>query len=122
VASRRINKDELDTLIETWTTKQDHLEAMKILQEAGVMAGASLKVEELCGDPHIKERGCIVEIEYPDKNKIHRLALPWKLSESGRGKFTHPPSVGEHNSYVFGEIMGMSDEEIKRLEKEQVIY
>jgi crotonobetainyl-CoA:carnitine CoA-transferase CaiB-like acyl-CoA transferase len=120
--SRRINKNELDTLIETWTAKLDHYEAMKILQKVGVMAGASLAVEELCEDPHIKERGFLVELEYPDKAKVRRLALPFNLSDSGRGYFEHPPAPGEHNRYVFGELMGMSDEEIKQLEKEEVLY
>ena len=121
-ASRWINRDELDTLIETWTTKQDHYQVMNILQKASVMAGASLNVEELCEDPHSKGRGLMVDIEYPDKTRIRRLTLPWKLSDSGRGNYTHPPVAGEHNQYIFKEIMGLSDEEIKKLEQEKVIY
>ena len=95
---------------------------MKILQAAGVMAGASLKVEEFCEDPHIKERGFLVDIEYPDKSSLRRSALPFNLSGSGKGNYTHPPEAGENNQYVFGKIMGLSDEKIKELEKEQVIY
>jgi crotonobetainyl-CoA:carnitine CoA-transferase CaiB-like acyl-CoA transferase len=121
-AGRRTHKDELDALIETWTAKHDHYEAMKILQQAGVMAGASLKVEEFCSDPHIKERGFLVDIEYPDKSIIRRSALPFNLSGSGKGVYTHPPEAGENNQYVFGTIMGLSPEKIKELEKEQVIY
>jgi len=119
---RRAHKDELDALIETWTVKQDHLEAMKTLQAAGVIAGASLKVEELCEDPHIKERGFLIDIEYPDKSVIRRSALPYNLSVSGKGNYTHPPEAGENNQYVFGKIMGLSADKIKELEKEQVIY
>ena len=122
MASRLINRDELDKLITNWTTKHDHYEAMQILQKAGVMAGASLKVEEFCEDPHIKERGAMVDIEYSDKTRLRRLALPWKLSDSGKGNYTHPPAAGEHNRYVFSELMGLSDEKIKELEQEQVIY
>ena len=121
-AGRRAHKDELDVLIETWTLKHDHQEMMKILQAAGVMAGASFKVEEFCEDPHIKERGFLVDIEYPDKSVIRRSALPFNLSGSGKGNYTHPPEAGENNQYVFGTIMGLSPEKIKELEKEQVIY
>ena len=121
-AGRRTHKDELDALIETWTAKHDHYEAMKILQQAGVIAGASLKVEEFCSDPHIKERGFLIDIEYPDKSSIRRSALPFYLSGSGKGNYTHPPEAGENNRYVFGTIMGLSPEKIKELEKEQVIY
>ena len=86
------------------------------------MAGASFNVQELCEDPHIQQRDFIVDIEYPDKSKLRRLALPWRLSDFGKGNYTHPPAAGEHNQYVFGEIMGLSAEMIAQLEKEQVIY
>ena len=122
MASRRTNKDELDKLITNWTNKQEHYTAMKLLQAAGVMAGASLNVEEFCEDPHIKAREDFVDIEYPDKTKIRRMTLPWKLSGYGKGNYTHPPAAGEDNQYVFGQIMGLSDEKIKELEKEQIIY
>ena len=122
MANRRTNKDELDHLITAWTTKHDHYAVMKILQKAGVMAGASLNVEEFCEDPHIKERESIVDIEYPDKTKLRRLALPWKLSGYGKGNYTYPPAAGEDNQRIFGELMGLPAEKIKELEQEQVIY
>jgi len=34
----------------------------------------------------------------------------------------HAPLLGEHNEYVFGELLGMSAVEIKRLEQDKVIY
>jgi benzylsuccinate CoA-transferase BbsF subunit len=122
MASRRTHKDELDKLINSWTTQQEHLAAMKLLQAVGVIAGASLNVEEFCEDPHIKAREDMVDIEYPDKTVIRRLTLPWRLSGSGKGNYTHPPAAGENNQYVFGQIMGLSEEKIKELEKEQIIY
>jgi crotonobetainyl-CoA:carnitine CoA-transferase CaiB-like acyl-CoA transferase len=48
--------------------------------------------------------------------------LPYNVSVSGKGNYTHPPEAGENNQYVFGKIMGLSAEKIKELEKEQVIY
>jgi crotonobetainyl-CoA:carnitine CoA-transferase CaiB-like acyl-CoA transferase len=35
---------------------------------------------------------------------------------------TAAPVLGQHNDYVFGELLGMSKEEIERLVKEQIIY
>ena len=32
-----------------------------------------------------------------------------------------PPLMGEHNDYVFREILGMSEAEIAELEKEKII-
>ena len=68
--SRRKNQEELDKLITEWTINYDHYEVMQKLQKSGVMAGASLNVEEVVNDPQLKERDFFVDIEYPDKTKI----------------------------------------------------
>jgi crotonobetainyl-CoA:carnitine CoA-transferase CaiB-like acyl-CoA transferase len=32
-----------------------------------------------------------------------------------------PPLLGEHNDYVFGELLGLSKEEIRKLTEEKVL-
>jgi crotonobetainyl-CoA:carnitine CoA-transferase CaiB-like acyl-CoA transferase len=46
----------------------------------------------------------------------------WRLSDNPTEIRLRSPLLGEHNSYVFKELLGMSDEEIARLEAEKVIY
>jgi len=98
--SRHKNQDKLDKLINDWTINFDHIEIMQKLQKAGVMAGASLNVEEVVNDPHLAERNFFVDIEYPDKTKLRRTGLPWKLSDTSRGNYRYAPSLGEQNNYV----------------------
>lgn len=120
--SRWENQEELDKLITQWTIEHDHYEVMEILQKAGVMAGASLDLAEVANDPHLKKRDFIAEIEHPKMGKLRLLGVPWRLSGSPPGNYQHPPLLGEHNIYVFGELLGLSSEEIKQLEEEKVIY
>lgn len=47
--------------------------------------------------------------------------LPWILNNNPQGNYEHAPSLGEHNDYVFRELLNMSNEEIARLQEEQVI-
>ena len=54
--------------------------------------------------------------------KLHLVRLPWKLSDTHRGNYHCAPLFGEHNDYVFSELLGMPKEEIRRLEQEKVIY
>jgi len=120
--SRHENQEKLDKLITGWTINYDHYEIMQKLQNAGVMAGASLNVEEVVNDPHLAERGFFVDIEYPDKTKLRRTGLPWKLSDTSRGNYSYAPSLGEQNDYVFGELLGISKNDIQKLKGEKVIY
>ncbi len=41
------------------------------------------------------------------------IALPWRDSEGFRGDFAPPPRLGEHNDYVFGELLGLDAHEIE---------
>jgi len=116
------NQDELDALIGDWTRDYAHYEVAEMLQRVGVMAGPSLKMEEVIQDPHLKERGFHLEVDHPGLGTWCLAALPWKLSDVPPGNYEHAPELGEHNDYVFGELLSMSAEEIARLEEEQVIY
>jgi crotonobetainyl-CoA:carnitine CoA-transferase CaiB-like acyl-CoA transferase len=120
--SRWENQEELDRLIEQWTIRLDHYEVMEKLQGAGVMAGVSMDMEGLADDPHLKERGFFVDMEHPEMGKLHFTGLPWKLSDTPKGNYWYPPLLGEHNEYVFGELLGMSKKEIEQLKQEEVIY
>lgn len=120
--SRWKNQDELDKLIGEWTINYDHYEVMERLQKAGVMAGASLSPSELVSDPQLRERGFFVDLEHPEMSKLTLAGLPWKLSDTPKGNYLRPALLGEHNNYVFGELLGLSREEIKQLQEEKVIY
>jgi crotonobetainyl-CoA:carnitine CoA-transferase CaiB-like acyl-CoA transferase len=112
----------LDSLIREWTINYDQYEVMEILQKAGVMAGASLNIEGVVNDTHLKERGFLVDVEYPNMTKLRRPSLPWRLSDTSRGNYQYAPALGEHNDYVFGELLGMSKDDIKSLAQAKVIY
>ncbi len=120
--NRLKNQEQLDSLIQEWTKNHDHYEAMEILQKAGVMAGPSLKVEEVAQDNHLGQRGFFVHIDHPGIGAVRLAGLPWKLSDVPPGNYHHAPLLGEHNYYVFRELLKMPEEEIARLQEEQVIY
>ena len=120
--SRRQNQDELDKLIEEWTRQHSQYEVMEILQKAGVAAGASLNIKDLVSDPQLKARQFFIEAEHPVLGNITLAGLPWRAESSKKGNYSYPPLLGEHNDYVFGELLGLSGKEIAKLKEAKVIY
>lgn len=120
--SRWRNQEELDRLIEEWTINHTHYEVMEILQGAGVAAMPSFSNVELVSDPHFKARDQAIELEHPVIGKVIMLRPPWKLSATPARVHSPGPLLGQHNSYVFGELLGMSGGEIQSLIQEQVIH
>jgi len=119
---RQKHMGELDAIISRWTQDQDHYILMEKLQQAGVAATPSLGSKALFDDPHLKQRGVFQQVEHPVIGKDWVIGPPWKLSETPASIRCHAPLLGEHNHYVFCELLGMSPEEVKTLEEEQVIY
>ncbi|UCD85918.1 MAG: CoA transferase [Deltaproteobacteria bacterium] len=118
---RRENQDELDRLIGEWTAKHTDYEVMHILQKAGVAAVPSFSNEELFNDEHLKERGLFTEIDHPKIGKRTVVGAPWKLKATPP-QVRRDPLFGEHNDYVFGELLGLPAERIRKLMDEEVIY
>ncbi|MFC1534489.1 CaiB/BaiF CoA transferase family protein, partial [Thermodesulfobacteriota bacterium] len=121
-SSRRANEEDLNILISEWTRKHTHYEAMEILQNAGVAAMPSLNVKELFSNPHLMERSAYAEVDHPVSGIQTVLDSPWKLSATPSIIIRHAPLFGEHSEYVFGQLLGLSDEKIEELKQEKVIY
>jgi len=118
--SRHENQDELDRLIEEWTSHYDHRQLTSMLQRAGVKAGAVLNVAELVEDPHLRERGFFQRLSHPEAGSHLYPGVSWKMGRTPGSLRLPAPCFAEHNEYVFGQLLGMSADEISRLAEEGV--
>jgi len=119
--NRLHNQEELDKHIAEWTRNHAPYEVMAILQKAGVAAAPHLNEQGQLYDPHYRERQVYVEVDHPKVAGVPIYTAPWRFSET-QFKSGRAPMLGEHNDYVYGELMGLSQEEIARLTEEQVLY
>jgi len=119
---RRNNQEELDERVQEWTMTHSAYEVMELLQAAGVAAAPSLNSEGLHKDPHLRERSCFQEVDHPVMGKRVVVAPHWKFSHTPASICQPAPLLGEHNEYVFGELLGMSPAEMEELAQRGVIY
>jgi benzylsuccinate CoA-transferase BbsF subunit len=122
--SRWKNHEELDAHIEAWTLQHTYYEITEMLQKAGVAAFPVLSNRGLVEDPHLNARGFFEEMDHPDPDMKGRKydGVLWKMSKTPGQIRRRAPFVGEHNNHVFGELLGMPQEEIDRLTEEKVLY
>lgn len=126
LADRGKHRAELDKIIEEWTSLHDPFEVCELLQAAGVAAGVAQTAEDRADrDPQLASLGWLTELEATD------FGL-WPVAESSvRMAETPPhaggrvdraaPTYGEHNSEVYGSLLGLSESEIERLAEQGVI-
>jgi crotonobetainyl-CoA:carnitine CoA-transferase CaiB-like acyl-CoA transferase len=126
LAARMANLDALDALVGGWTKSRDAYEAMLSLQRAGVPAGVCQTAEDRCDhDPQLKALEWLTEVTGTKIGRWPIAEVPIKMSESPAyigGRIDRgAPCYGEDNNYVYGELLGMSSQEIKALAEEGVI-
>ncbi len=95
-------------------------EWLREFRAAGVPCGRINTTAEALGDPHLLERGMIIELEHPALGLVKSLATPVHLSETPLIYRRHPPRLGEHSDEVAHEI-GYSPAEIAALRAEGVL-
>jgi benzylsuccinate CoA-transferase BbsF subunit len=115
------HEEELDGILSAWTIKRPTEEITRLLQAAGVAAFPCMDIGDCFLDPHYQEREVFLPIEHPVGGDEFVANLSWKMSETNGGVYRPAPLWGQHNSYVFEEILGLSKEEVASLEGQEVI-
>ena len=119
---RHRHQDELDEHVSGWTRARTAREAMEILQQAGVAAGAVQNAEDINEyDPQLAHRGTFFELDHPVIGEARFEGTPIRFSRTVQHTWRSAPLLGEDNHYVFGDLLGLSAEEISELEAEGVI-
>lgn len=124
VSTRCKNAKWLNQTIDEWVMSMDSvLEVERLMTEAGVACQRALLIPELVDtDPHVKARGMIVEVEQPFLGSIKLCDSPIKMSETPSCLRGYGPLLGEHTDEILAEVLGFSEEQIKRLRDAAVIY
>lgn len=116
--SRYRNHDELDRLIEGWTSQHDHYAIMHMLQKEGVPAAPVMDERDVLSDPHLRERSFFQEITQQECGTHPYPGLAWRMSKTPNRLRLPPVLLGEHNEYVYKQLLGVSDNEYAELQEE----
>ncbi len=120
--SRWQHQHELDREISAWTCKRSREDVTRLLQSHGVAAFPSYNARDIVEDAHLNDRGTILSLSSPEGESRKVVGVPWRFSRTPGKLETWTPKLGEHNQYVFGELLGLGQEEIDALVQEKVIY
>ncbi len=116
-AGRRTHHHELDTYLSEWTARYDPLELFQRCQNAGLAAAPVTDQASQLADPHLRARGFLRTNQSSE--------VPPTLMPNHLWRWDGPPlqwgplnRLGDHNDYVFREILGLTDVEYEQLRAE----
>ncbi len=119
-AGRVEHQDEIDQIISAWCSSRTVAEVLAVMEEQRVPAGPIYNVEDMFNDEHFQARGLFEEVQINGKPLKIPAIMPKLTRTKGETKWGGP-TLGEHNSEVLGDILGLSAEEQARLSDANVI-
>ncbi len=111
-------QDEIDGHLASWTKERDKYEVMLMLQKEGVPCGPAIEDGDALIDPQLLIREHFQELIHEEVGTYLTPAPPWKMSKIKLEIRRPAPFLGQHNPYIYKELLGFSDEEYLRLERE----
>ena len=119
-ADRVAREPEVDEIIAAWTRGRSKYDAMKVVGESGIPAGAVLDTDELNSDVTFEERGVMQTMVHP----VHRpFKMPaWPVRVDGKAtRLTTSPMLGEHTEEVISDWLGLNNAAIATLKRDGTV-
>ncbi|MCS6924339.1 MAG: CoA transferase [Candidatus Binatia bacterium] len=120
MAERTKRFDEVYAVIRAWTEKHDKFTVMETLGAAGVPCGAVFDSRDILSHPHLRERGMVVSVDHPTRGVVTMPGCAVQLADSPVA-IKPAPLLGQHNAEVYGELLGLTADDLRRLESDGVI-
>ncbi len=113
---RRAKHDAIDACLSDWTRGFEDYDLFHRLQAVGIAAGPVVDGSRALEDPHAVARGLFQPQTLFDGVGPFRFNTPFfRFSETPTGVRQTPVALGEHNDYVYRDLLGVSDAEYDRL-------
>ena len=115
------NAAEIDAIMADWIGQRTLDEALAVFEEAGVAAAPIYDARQLLDDPQLRARGAYPSIPDSELGSM-RVQAPVPRFSATPGRIAHlGPRLGEHNTEVYGELLGLDTGRLQGLREQGVI-
>ena len=119
---RREHAEHLFDILDDWAKDYSVAELMEGAQLRRIPYAMVRPPEALVDDPQLNDRGFFSDIEHPELGRtvrypggpIHFTVTPWRIAR-------RPPLLGEHNTEVYGNELGLGADRLSALKQAGVI-
>ncbi len=109
--ARNVNRAAVQALLTERFRARPSAEWLTLLRDADVPAGPIYLLDQALAEPHVIERGFIVELEHPVAGLVKSLGFPPHMRTGAITYRRPPPTLGQHTDEVLHEL-DITDDEI----------
>ena len=116
------NHAALKPIVEAWSSQYTIKEAVDMILAAGVPAAPINDLPHVTTDPHIAgAREMFVPLHHPVIGDMKVNGNPIKLMDTKLDISVPAPELGQDNAAVYGDLLGLDEAALKKLQEEKVI-
>ncbi|MCY4618324.1 MAG: CaiB/BaiF CoA-transferase family protein [Chloroflexi bacterium] len=118
---RRRNYESLHEIVGEWIGSMTLEQVQHLLDKCGVPATKVYATSDVMGDEHYQAREQIVDVPSEQHGDLPQPGITPRLSKTPGAVKHRAPTLGEHNREIYGEMLGVSDEDLVELSADGVI-
>jgi CoA:oxalate CoA-transferase len=120
-AARTANMDATDDLVAAWTRTRTRADIFAATKQYKIPCAPVRTAPEVMHDPHMHSRGMLEDVVHPELGPITVPSSPLRLHGAAPAPTTPSPTIGQHNSEIYGTWLGLSEVEVAGLKEAGVI-
>jgi crotonobetainyl-CoA:carnitine CoA-transferase CaiB-like acyl-CoA transferase len=115
------NQDLLGALLQEKLSQRTVKDVSDDLVARGVVASPIYRADQVVEDPQVKHRGMFFDVPHPTVGKVPLSASPIRMSKTPIDRYVAPPTIGQHNDEVLGDLLGIAESERHKLRRDGII-
>ncbi len=108
-------------IVEEWAARHTVGEIEETLDRADVPCGRVHDIDSANRDRQLEARGMYEKVLHPSYGEIGVLGIPFRFSETTTHVSSPAPGLGQHTVEVLTSLLGMTEEEVKKLKDEEIL-
>ena len=115
LSQRQANSAELDAILAAFTQAHEAKAVAERFRDSGVAAFKSQTAPEVIQDEYLWSREFYKFVTDAEEGARPIVGVPWRMSRAQATVTRGAPLLGEHNDYVYREILGLSEDKLAEL-------
>ncbi|HLW70382.1 MAG TPA: CoA transferase [Candidatus Binataceae bacterium] len=112
---------EFDAILRGWVNERTTVEVVRILNEHQVPCSPIMTSKDIAEDPHYRARNMHIEWEDLQVGRVRGIGVVPKFSKTPGKVWRGAPPIGHDNQRIYGEMLGLSADELAALRRDKVI-
>lgn len=113
------NREELNAIVEEHLAQAEAKDWLEIFKVEDIPADLIKTIDEVMIDPQVLHRKMVLSLSHSLGGEVKLAGNPVKMEALSEEDYTAPPTLDQHGHEILSELLGYSEEKIKKLKQEE---